>query len=197
MLNGMPQLANFVTADSSDVEMQATVMHRQMDASFSWNDFDLLRKLWRRTLLVKGVMRPDDAERCIAAGADGVILSNHGGRQLDAAVSPLDVLAETRARISAPILVDSGFRRGTDVVKALALGANAVLLGRAPLYGLAAAGEAGVDNVLDLLKDEVDRTLAQIGCASARELSPDYVMTDAQMPTTAPPSVRAFANASE
>jgi (S)-mandelate dehydrogenase len=79
----------------------------------------------------------------------------------------------------------------------LALGANAVLLGRAPLYGLAAAGEAGVDNVLDLLKDEVDRTLAQIGCASARELSPDYVMTDAQMPTTAPPSVRAFANASE
>ena len=197
MLNGMPQLANFVTADSSDVEMQATVMHRQMDASFSWNDFDLLRKLWRRTLLVKGVMRPDDAERCIAAGADGVILSNHGGRQLDAAVSPLDVLAETRARISAPILVDSGFRRGTDVVKALALGANAVLLGRAPLYGLAAAGEAGVDNVLDLLKDEVDRTLAQIGCASARELSPDYVMTDPQMPTTAPPSVRAFANASE
>src|SRR6201987_1836353 len=104
-----------------------------MDASFSWNDFDLLRKLWRRTLLVKGVMRPNDAERCIAAGADGVILSNHGGRQLDAAVSPLDVLAETRARISAPILVDSGFRRGTDVVKALALGANAGVLGRAPL----------------------------------------------------------------
>jgi (S)-mandelate dehydrogenase len=197
MLNGMPQLANFVTADSSDVEMQATVMHRQMDASFSWNDFDLLRKLWRRTLLVKGVMRPDDAERCIAAGADGVILSNHGGRQLDAAVSPLDVLAETRARISAPILVDSGFRRGTDVVKALALGANAVLLGRAPLYGLAAAGEGGVDRVLDLLKDEVDRTFAQIGCASVSQLSPDYVMTDGQMPATAPPSVSAFAKASD
>jgi (S)-mandelate dehydrogenase len=197
MLNGMPQLANFVTADSSDVEMQATVMHRQMDASFSWNDFDLLRKLWRRTLLVKGVMRPDDADRCIAAGADGVILSNHGGRQLDAAVSPLDVLAETRARISAPILVDSGFRRGTDVVKALALGANAVLLGRAPLYGLAVAGEGGVDRVLDLLKDEVDRTFAQIGCASVSQLSPDYVMTDGQMPATAPPSVSAFAKASD
>jgi (S)-mandelate dehydrogenase len=196
MLNGMPQFGNFVTADSSDVEMQAAVMHRQMDASFSWDDFKSLRKLWPRKLFVKGIMRPDDAERCVAAGADGVILSNHGGRQLDAAVSPLDVLAESRARISAPILIDSGYRRGTDIVKALALGANAVLLGRAPLYGLAAAGQAGVDDVLRLLKDEVDRTLAQIGCPSASQLSSDYVMTDAPMPTTASSSVRTFAKAS-
>ena len=107
-----------------------------------------------------------------------VPLSNHGGRQLDAAVSPLDVLVESRARISAPILIDSGYRRGTDIVKALALGANAVLLGRAGLYGLAAAGEAGALDVLRLLKDEVDRTLAQIGCASASQLSPDYLMAD-------------------
>jgi (S)-mandelate dehydrogenase len=196
MLNGMPQFGNFVTADSSDVEMQAAVMHRQMDASFSWYDFNWLRKLWPHKLLVKGIMRPDDAERCIDAGADGVILSNHGGRQLDAAVSPLDVLAESRARISAPILIDSGYRRGTDIVKALALGANAVLLGRAPLYGLAAAGEVGVDDILRLLKDEVDRTLAQIGCAVASQLSPDYVMADRAMPTTALPSVRTFAKAS-
>jgi (S)-mandelate dehydrogenase len=197
MLNGMPQFGNFVTADSSNVEVQATLMHRQMDASFTWDDFNWLRKLWRRTLLVKGIMRPDDTERCIAAGADGVILSNHGGRQLDAAVSPLDVLAESRARISAPILIDSGFRRGTDIVKALALGANAVLLGRAPLYGLAATGEAGVNHVLTLLKDEVDRTLAQVGCASASQLSPDYVLADGPMPTTASPSVRTFAKVSE
>src|SRR5260370_2077353 len=186
MLNGMPQFGNFVTADSSNVEVQATLMHRQMDASFTWDDFNWLRKLWRRTLLVKGIMRPDDTERCIAAGADGVILSNHGGRQLDAAVSPLDVLAESRARISAPILIDSGYRRGTDIVKALALGANAVLLGRATLYGLAAAGETGVDHVRRLLKDEVDRTLAQIGCASPSQLSPDCVMAVAhlQVPAT-------------
>jgi (S)-mandelate dehydrogenase len=196
MLNGMPQFGNFVSADSSNVDMQATLMHRQMDASFTWDDFNWLRKLWRRTLLVKGIMRPDDTERCIAAGADGVILSNHGGRQLDAAVSPLDVLAESRARISAPILIDSGFRRGTDIVKALALGANAVLLGRAPLYGLAATGEAGVNHVLTLLKDEVDRTLAQVGCASASELLPDYVLADGPMPTTASPSVRTFAKVS-
>jgi (S)-mandelate dehydrogenase len=196
MLNGMPQFGNFVTADSSNVEVQATLMHRQMDASFTWDDFNWLRKLWRRTLLVKGIMRPDDTERCIAAGADGVILSNHGGRQLDAAVSPLDVLAESRARTSAPILIDSGYRRGTDIVKSLALGANAVLLGRAPLYGLAATGEAGVDHVLSLLKDEVDRTLAQIGCASASQLSPDYVLADEPMSTTASPSVRTFARVS-
>ena len=196
MLNGMPQFGNFVTADSSDVEMQAAVMHRQMDASFSWDDFNWLRKLWPRKLLVKGIMRPDDAERCIDAGADGVILSNHGGRQLDVAVSPLDVLAESRTRISAPILIDSGYRRGTDIVKALALGANVVLLGRAPLYGLAAAGEVGVDDVVRLLKDEVDRTLAQIGCASASRLSPDYVLADGPMPTTTSPSVRTFAKVS-
>ena len=78
----MPQFGNFVTADSSNVEMQATVMHRQMDASFSWDDFNWLRNSGRK-LLVKGILRPDDAERCVAAGADGVILSNHGGRQLD------------------------------------------------------------------------------------------------------------------
>jgi (S)-mandelate dehydrogenase len=196
MLNGMPQLRNFVTAGSSDVEIQAAVMSRQMDASFNWHDFSWLRKLWPRKLLVKGIMRPDDAERCVAAGADGVILSNHGGRQLDAAVSPLDVLAESRARISAPVLIDSGYRRGTDVVKALALGANAVLLGRASLYGLAAAGEAGVDHVLRLLKEEVDRTLAQIGCPSVSQLSPDYLMVDGAMPAAAPPSVRRLAKVS-
>ncbi|WP_426437007.1 alpha-hydroxy-acid oxidizing protein [Bradyrhizobium genosp. P] len=190
MRNGMPQLANFATADSSNVEVQAAVMSRQMDTSFSWEDLAWLRKLWPRKLFVKGILRPDDAEHCIAAGADGVILSNHGSRQLDTAVSSLEVLAETRARISAPILIDSGYRRGSDIVKALALGANAVLLGRATLYGLAAAGEAGVDHVLRLLEGEVDRTLAQIGCPSVTQLSPDYVMSDGSRPATSAPSVR-------
>ncbi|MGP0092147.1 MAG: alpha-hydroxy-acid oxidizing protein [Xanthobacteraceae bacterium] len=185
-----------MTAGSSDVEVQAAVMSRQMDASFSWDNFNWLRKLRWRKLLVKGIMRPDDAERCVATGADGVSLSNHGGRQLDAAVSPLDVLAESRARISAPILIDSGYRRGTNIVTALALGANAVLLGRATLYGLAAAGEAGVDHVFRLLKDEVDWTLALIGCPSASQLSPDYVMADGSMPTSPSPSVRRLAKVS-
>jgi (S)-mandelate dehydrogenase len=179
LLTGMPQLANFVSADASDVDVQAALMGRQMDASFDWDDLAWLRKLWPRRLLVKGIARPEDAERCIAAGADGVILSNHGGRQLDSCVSPLEILAETRARISAPILVDSGFRRGSDIVKALALGADAVLLGRATLYGLASRGQAGVDHILHLLKDEVDHTLAQIGCPEIDQLSLDFLTADA------------------
>src|ERR1700757_5093576 len=101
----------------------------------------------------------------------------------------MEIDTESRGRISAPILIDSGYRRGTDIVKALALGANAVLLGRASLYGLAAAGEAGVDHVLQLLNDEVDRTLAQIGCPSVSVLSPDYMMANGSMPATSP-SVR-------
>jgi (S)-mandelate dehydrogenase len=101
LLTGMPQFGNFVTADSSKVEMQAAVMHRQMDASFSWDDFNWLRKLWPRTLLVKGIIRPSDAERCVAPGADGVILSNHGGRQLDAAVSPSGPRGRAKYRPSA------------------------------------------------------------------------------------------------
>ena len=125
-----------------------------------------------------------------------MILSNHGGRQLDAAVSPLDVLAESRARISAPILIDSGYRRRTDIVEVLALGANAVLLGRATLYGLAAAREAGALDVLRLLKDEVDRTLAQIGCASASQLSPDYVMAVAHLQVPGTTGEVLFARAS-
>jgi (S)-mandelate dehydrogenase len=181
MRNGMPQLGNFVTADSSDVEIQTAVMSRQQDASFSWDDFSWLRKLWPRKLLVKGILRPDDAERCIGADADGVILSNHGGRQLDAAVSPLDVLAESQARISAPILIARHPYR-----ESVGTRGERVLLGRASLYGLAAAGEVGVNHVLRLLKAEVDRTLAQIGCPSISQLSPDYVMADGSMPTTAP-----------
>jgi (S)-mandelate dehydrogenase len=105
----MPQFENFVTADSSDFEMHAAVMHRQMDASFRWDDFNWLRKLWPPKLLVKDILRPDDAERCALAGADEVILSNHGGRQLDAAVSPLDVLAETCKRRTTGIEAVCGF----------------------------------------------------------------------------------------
>lgn len=190
---GMPQLANFEEQSRPSAASQAAVMNRQMDASFAWKDLAWLRKLWPGDLLIKGVISGDDAARCIEEGADGVILSNHGGRQLDDCLSPLQVLAEVRARISAPILIDSGFRRGSDIVKALALGADAVLLGRALLYGLAARGEAGVTQVLALLVAEIDRTLAQIGCASVKALSADYVAEDDRslMDRTAPGSPKA------
>lgn len=173
--HGMPKLANFAAVDAKDTDVQAALLSRQMDASFAWEDLRWLRDLWPHTLLVKGISRPDDAQKCIELGADGVILSNHGGRQLDAAVSPLEVLAATVQKTSAPVLIDSGFRRGADIVKALALGASSVLLGRATLYGLAARGQTGVEEVLSLLLGEVDTTLAQIGCADVRELSQDFV----------------------
>ncbi|SAK44894.1 FMN-dependent alpha-hydroxy acid dehydrogenase [Caballeronia pedi] len=172
---GMPQLANFASQDVQDTELQAALMSRQMDASFAWDDLKWLRDLWPHALLIKGISRVDDAQRCIALGADGVILSNHGGRQLDSAIAPLEILNDTARSIDAPVFIDSGIRRGADVVKAIALGARAVLLGRATLYGLAADGEAGVDAVLALLKSEIDTTLAQIGCPSVQQLGCEFI----------------------
>lgn len=180
MMNGMPQLANFVSTDASDVTKQAAIMSRAMDASFDWDALRWLRALWPHELLVKGIMRADDAVRCVDAGADAVILSNHGGRQLNDALAPLQIIAETRSRITQPILVDSGYRRGSDIVKALALGANSVLLGKSLMYGLAARGEQGVSEVIKLLMVEIDNTLAQIGCANVRDLNPDYIFEDSR-----------------
>lgn len=176
--NGTPQLANFADVDSSDLEVQAALMSRQMDAGFDWVALEQLRQLWPHRLLVKGLATAQDALRCIRLGVDGVILSNHGGRQLDCCISPMESLYETAQSTTAPVLVDSGFRRGSDIVKALALGAKAVLLGRATLYGLAAAGEQGVDDVLRLLKSDIDRTLAQIGCPSIRALNTTFIQSD-------------------
>ncbi|MFZ4213591.1 alpha-hydroxy-acid oxidizing protein [Pantoea endophytica] len=178
VLNGMPQLANFVSAENTSIEMQAAIMSRQMDASFNSNSLKRIRELWPHQLLVKGITRPEDAELCISCGADGVILSNHGGRQLEYNLAPIETLAETARRIQQPIFIDSGFRRGSDIVKAVCLGASMVLLGRSTLYGLAARGEQGVTEVIKLLKEDVDRTLAQIGCAAISELSPDYLHED-------------------
>jgi (S)-mandelate dehydrogenase len=173
--HGMPELANFVSSEAPDLEVQAALMSRQMDAGFDWQALRWLRDIWPHTLLVKGLLDAGDAARCIAEGIDGVILSNHGARQLDTAISPFEVLAETVRKVSRPVLIDSGFRRGSDIVKALAMGADAVLLGRATLYGLAARGEAGVDEVLRLLKADIDRTLAHIGCPGVEQLSPAYL----------------------
>lgn len=173
--HGMPQLANFVSAENTSIEMQAAIMSRQMDASFNAQSLRRIREIWPHKLLVKGLTRPEDAELCISCGADGVILSNHGGRQLEYNLAPIETLKQTTQRIDQPVLIDSGFRRGSDIVKALCLGANMVLLGRATLYGLASKGEAGVNEVIKLLKEDVDRTLAQIGCPSVKQLSTEYL----------------------
>jgi (S)-mandelate dehydrogenase len=175
LTNGMPQLANFASEQVQDTELQAALMSRQMDASFSWSDLKWLRDMWPHKLLVKGLSREDDVARCASLGIDGVILSNHGGRQLDSAIAPIQALPQSSAATQLPVLLDSGVRRGSDIVKAVALGADAVLLGRATLYGLAARGQTGVTEVLNLLKSEIDTTLAQIGCADINELARDFI----------------------
>ena len=144
---------------------------------FSWSDVAALRQLWPGRLVVKGVLTAEDARRAVAAGAEGIVVSNHGGRQLDGAPATLRVLPEVVAAVGdeAEVLLDGGVRRGAHVVAALALGARAVLIGRPYLYGLAAAGELGVVRVLELLETEMRRTMTLMGCGSVKDLGPDWL----------------------
>jgi (S)-mandelate dehydrogenase len=150
---------------------------KMFDPSLNWDDFRRFRDLWKGKLLLKGVLRSDDAARAVECGADGVVLSNHGGRQLDSAITGMDALPEVVREIRgrASIIVDGGVRRGGDIAKALACGADAVSLGRALNYGLAAGGAAGVTRALEILRDEFDRTLALTGCRGPADLSPDLI----------------------
>jgi 4-hydroxymandelate oxidase len=148
-----------------------------VDNSLSWRDLDWLRSLSSLPLLVKGILTAEDAALACDAGAEGVVVSNHGGRQLDGVAASLDALPEVVEAVGdrAEVLMDGGIRRGTDVVKALALGARAVLAGRAPLWGLAVDGAEGVERVLGLLREEVALALALSGCASAAEVTRAHV----------------------
>ncbi|MFI2236045.1 alpha-hydroxy acid oxidase [Streptomyces chrestomyceticus] len=145
--------------------------------SLSWEDLLWIRARTRLPLLVKGVLRADDARRCLDSGADGVIVSNHGGRQLDGAVPSVVALSEVAAEVDGrcAVLMDSGIRSGVHVVKALALGADAVCLGRPYLWGLSVAGREGVEAVLRLLRREIEDTLRQLGAADVNELGPHFV----------------------
>ena len=174
---GMPSFPNildFVPEEKRGFFDSAFWTREQMDKGLSWDDVARIRDLWPRRLLVKGLLRADDVERAAAVGADGVILSNHGGRQLDGAVSGMEVLPEARrlAGDRLTILADGGVRRGTDVLKGLALGADAVLVGRATLYGVAAAGREGAARALEILREETDRAMGQLGASSVADLGP-------------------------
>jgi L-lactate dehydrogenase (cytochrome) len=138
------------------------LMVEQLDPDVGWSDVERLRGQWHGALILKGILRPDEAREAIERGADGVIVSNHGGRQLDGAVASIRALPGIVEAVGgrAPVLVDGGFRRGIDVVKALALGARAILIGRPQLWGVACAGEDGVFWVLELFRREIDRALA-------------------------------------
>lgn len=172
-----PRFVNVERELGPGANVNAFVGHGMFDPSLDWDDLARFRDRWKRKLLLKGVLRADDAERAVGIGVDGVWVSNHGGRQLDRAVSGMDALPEVIAAVGgrATVIVDGGVRRGSDIAKALALGANAVALGRAPVYGLGAGGRAGAARALEILRDEFDRTLALTGCRSVAELTPDLL----------------------
>jgi isopentenyl diphosphate isomerase/L-lactate dehydrogenase-like FMN-dependent dehydrogenase len=137
----------------------------------------MLRKKWSGPLIIKGILRADDACKALAAGADGIVVSNHGGRNLDMARATADVLPEIADAVGdrLTVMVDSGIQRGSDIVKAVALGAKAVLVGRATLYGTAAGGAAGASRMLSILLDETDRTMAMIGKARVAHIGRDAI----------------------
>ncbi|TIX50026.1 alpha-hydroxy acid oxidase [Alteraurantiacibacter aquimixticola] len=140
-----------------------------------WAGLAVLREKWPGKLVLKGVLHPDDAKQALAMGADGIVVSNHGARSLDGAIASIDALPAIVEAVGGrmTVFLDSGVRRGSDVVKALALGADAVMVGRATLYGLAAAGEAGVTRALELLQAETARVMAMLGLASIAEIGPE------------------------
>lgn len=156
----------------------AAYFHSLYDTSLTWKDMEWLRKASPLPVIVKGVLRGDDAKLAIESGVDGIVVSNHGGRQLDTAIATIDALAEVAEAVSGqvPILIDGGIRRGTDVVKALALGAKAVLVGRPILWGLSYNGEAGATRVLENLKLELDNAMALIGAPNLESITPDFVV---------------------
>ncbi|HEX7052376.1 MAG TPA: alpha-hydroxy acid oxidase [Burkholderiales bacterium] len=176
---GLPGMANFEgyqfsTPRGTDI---ATAVGQEMDPSLDWEAIKRLRDLWPGKLLLKGVERADDAERAASVGCDGVVVSNHGGRQLDGAAATLDALPAVSAAAGSRItvLLDGGVRRGVDIVKARALGAHAVLTGRATLFGAMAGGEAGARRALEILASELERAMRLCGVRSMAEIGPDLV----------------------
>lgn len=179
MAGGVPRMPNSAMFDSPSMLASASPTLRSSGDRLDWEFLRWLRDQWRRPLLVKGVLHVDDAHRAVECGLDGIVVSNHGGRQLDGAVSPLEVLPDIVAAVAGrlTVLVDSGIRRGTDVLKAMALGASGVLCGRPMLYGAAVGGEEGVAHAIGILRSEIDRDLALMGAPGIHTLSRDSVRT--------------------
>jgi L-lactate dehydrogenase (cytochrome) len=175
--------------DGGDPVSLADYINTQFDPGLSWRDVDWFRSIWHGPLVIKGIQTVEDAKLAANAGVAAIALSNHGGRQLDSAPAPLDLVPAVADAVGdrLEIICDGGVRRGSDIVKAIALGARACMAGRAYLYGLGAAGESGVDHVLRLFATDVRRTMALVGCRTVADLSRDYVtgweQKDARNPT--------------
>ena len=177
--HGVPKMQNLIEGSHTDttVASLANLMTRNMDAALDWGAVASLRELWPGKMIIKGILSPQDADLAVRAGFDAISISNHGGRQLDGAISAIRALPHIVAAIGgrAELYLDGGVRRGSDIAKALALGARAVTIGRATLYGVAAAGEAGARASLSILAAELDRCLALLGCPAALNLDRSFV----------------------
>ena len=178
MTTGMPTYANYPAAARAKMTRGPVGRSSLRTDSITWDDLDALRKIWPGKLIVKGILDPQDAKTAVEHGADGIDVSNHGGRNLDGIVSPIEVLPEIVDAVGGKttIFMDSGIRRGSDVVKALALGANAVMVGRSTLYGVAAGGEAGAARALQIYRDEIHRNMALLGCNTIADISPQCLL---------------------
>jgi L-lactate dehydrogenase (cytochrome)/(S)-mandelate dehydrogenase len=184
---GLPTMGvwqRYAPAGATPAEVGA-FFRTQSPSIQTWRELAHLRSLWPGIFLIKGVQHPDDALRAVECGFDGVIVSNHGGKVFDALPSPLETLPAVRAAVprTIPVMMDSGVRRGTDILIARALGADFVFVGRATLYGVVAGGEAGADRAVALLADEVHRALAMIGCPRAADLDGRFLFADGQVAT--------------
>lgn len=171
---GMPIMENLIglEANATNSPAIASSVGRNYDASFNWDSLKKIRDAWPHKLIVKGILNPRDASRVASMGCDGLVVSNHGGRQLDGAVATFDALPSVVEAVQGriPVLLDGGVRRGSDVVKALAMGAQGVMLGRATLFGAACAGELGASRAISILKDELVRTMQLCGARSTNEI---------------------------
>jgi isopentenyl diphosphate isomerase/L-lactate dehydrogenase-like FMN-dependent dehydrogenase len=163
--SGMPTYENFPEEHKRKITQGSGRSPLMRCDSLSWPDVQKLRELWQGTFIVKGIMNAEDAVRAFQYGADAVVISNHGGRNLDSSMATIDVLPEVLDAVGSgrKVIVDSGIRRGSDIAKAIALGAHGVLVGRAPLYGAAVAGEAGASHALSILRRELEVTMAMTG----------------------------------
>jgi L-lactate dehydrogenase (cytochrome)/(S)-mandelate dehydrogenase len=180
---GMPAFENWsaYAGHGADPLAVARFVTEQTPATVTWRDLENFRRLWPRHLVVKGLMCADDAARAAALGVDGIIVSNHGARQLDRAPAPIEVLPAIRAAVQdrMVLMIDGGIRRGADIVTALCLGAQFVFVGRATLYGTIAGGIRGTRKAIEILQDEIDRILGQIGCPAVEGLNESFILSPA------------------
>jgi L-lactate dehydrogenase (cytochrome) len=177
---GTPDLQNIVEPGKGPMPL-VDVTAALASAVVTWDDLRWLRQVWPGPIVIKGVLTVEDAKRAVDEGAAAIVVSNHGGRQLDGVLPTLRALPEVVAAVNGrvEVLMDGGIRRGSDIVKALCLGARAVLVGRAYAYGLAAGGAAGVERALEILRSDVERTLVLLGCPSLAALESSYIKVPA------------------